>query len=289
MSEKGPAARLFKQELVAVFGKPVAENPTQPMVEAAFRHHGLDWRYLTIEVDPADLGEAVRGARAMGFAGFNCTIPHKVAVIPFLDGLGESARLMGAVNCVVRRPGGLIGENTDGKGFLEALRLRLDPKGRSVVLFGAGGAARAIGVELCLAGVSRVTLVNRDEARGRELARLLSEGLGIDAEFVPWRGVYRVPAATDIVINATSIGLYPDVDARVPVLAESLLPRMLVADVIPNPPRTRLIREAEARGCPVIDGLEMLVGQGVIGIKYWTGVDPDPAVMRDALLAIFGS
>lgn len=111
----------FKQELTAVFGKPVAENPTQAMVEAAYRHHNLSWRYLTIEVDPAELEAAVRGARAMGFAGFNCTIPHKVAVIPYLDGLGESAAVMGAVNCVVRRGNKLIGENTDGKGFMKSL------------------------------------------------------------------------------------------------------------------------------------------------------------------------
>jgi shikimate dehydrogenase len=278
----------FRQELVAVFGKPVAENPTQPMVEAAFRHHGLDWRYLTIEVDPVDLGAAVRGARAMGFAGFNCTIPHKVAVLPHLDELSDSAKLMGAVNCVVRHGERLVGENTDGKGFLGALRLRLDPKGKRVTLFGAGGAARAIGVELGLAGVSRLTLVNRDETRGTELASLLSGRLGLHVDFVPWRGEYRLSPDTDVVINATSIGLYPDLEARLPFLEDSLRPGMVIADVIPNPPRTRLIREAEARGCPVIDGLEMLVGQGVIGIRLWTGIDVDPSVMRSTLLGIFG-
>src|SRR5947209_8386484 len=124
----------FKQELTACFGKPVAENPTQVMIEAAYRHHGLNWRYLTIEVDPEHLGDAVRGARAMGFAGFNCTIPHKVAVIPHLDGLGESAAVMGAVNCVVRRGLKLIGENTDGKGFVAALRTLYDPAGKLVAL-----------------------------------------------------------------------------------------------------------------------------------------------------------
>src|SRR5256885_772579 len=122
----------FKQELTGFFGKPASENPTQAMIEAAFRHHGLAWRYLTIEVDPADLADAVRGARAMGFAGFNCTIPHKVAVIKHLDGLGESASLMGAVNCVVHRGGKLIGENTDGKGFVTALRELTDPAGKRV-------------------------------------------------------------------------------------------------------------------------------------------------------------
>jgi shikimate dehydrogenase len=279
----------FKQELVGVFGKPVAENPTQAMVEAAFAHHGLAWRYLTIEVDPADLGDAVRGARAMGFAGFNCTIPHKVAVIHHLDGLGESAALMGAVNCVVRRGGQLIGENTDGKGFVTALRALTDPKGKRVVLFGAGGAARAIGVEMGLAGAGRITVVNRSERRGRELVALLNDKAGVASDLVLWRGDYRVPEGTDVVINATSIGLYPDVDARVAVDVATLGPGMVVADVIPNPPKTRLAREALARGCAVIDGLAMLVNQGVLGIRYWTGIDPDPQVMRRALEEVFGA
>jgi shikimate dehydrogenase len=277
----------FKQELTACFGKPVAENPTQVMVEAAYRHHGLAWRYLTVEVDPADLGDAVRGARAMGFAGFNCTIPHKVAVIPHLDGLGESAAFVGAVNCVVRRGRELFGENTDGKGFVESLRAVADPAGRRVVLFGAGGAARAVGVELALAGARSIKVVNRGEERGRDLVTLLTRKTNVRAEYVPWRGDQDVPAGTDIVINATSIGLHPDGDARLPLNLDTLHPGMIVADVIPNPPRTRLVRDAAARGCRVIDGLGMLVNQGVLGIRYWTGIDADAAVMRRALEEVF--
>ncbi len=277
----------FKQEITAVFGKPVAENPTQVMVEAAYRHHGLSWRYLTLEVDPADLEDAVRGARALGFAGFNCTIPHKVAVIPFLDEIAESARLMGAVNCVVRRGKKLVGENTDGKGFLKSLREVMDPKGKSVLLFGAGGAARAIGVELALAGAARITVANRGKERGRELAELLGERARVKADYAPWDGLFKVPADSDVVINATSIGLFPDVDAKLPLDVQTLLPRMVVADVIPNPPRTGLVRAATEKGCRVIDGLGMLVNQGVIGVKYWTGVEPDASVMRAALEEVF--
>jgi shikimate dehydrogenase len=285
----------FKQELVAVLGQPVAENPTQTMVEAAFRHHGLDWRYLTVEVAPADLGAAVAGARAMGFRGFNCTIPHKVAVISFLDELGESAALMGAVNCVVRRGEKLVGENTDGKGFLESLRPLRDPAGARVLILGAGGAARAVSVELALAGARSITVVNRTPARGQALVELLRGkvrervGGGLEAVFVPWSGDARAPEGTDVVVNTTSIGLYPDVDARVPLDLSTLRPGTVVADVIPNPPRTRLVREAAAHGCRVIDGLGMLVGQGRLGIRYWTGVMPDGQVMRDALERVFGS
>lgn len=285
----------FKQDLAAVFGFPVAENPTQVMVEAAFRHHGLDWRYLTLEVKPGDLADAVRGARAFGFRGFNCTIPHKVAVIRHLDGLGESASLMGAVNCVVRRDDKLIGENTDGKGFVESLRELTDPTGKRVVMFGAGGAARAIGVEVALAGATRITVVNRSEGRGQELVAMLREKVNaerslirVECDFVLWNDDYRIPDGIDVVINATSIGLFPDVDARLALDVSTLQPGMVVADVIPNPPRTRLVRDAAARGCKVIDGLGMLVNQGVIGIKYWTGIDPDPIVMRKALGKVFG-
>jgi shikimate dehydrogenase len=284
----------FKQELTACFGQPVAENPTQAMVEAAYRHHRLDWRYLTIEVAPADLGAAVAGARAMGFRGFNCTIPHKVKVIEHLDALGESAALMGAVNCVVRRGDRLVGENTDGKGFLEALRPLRDPAGARVLVLGAGGAARAVTVELALAGAAHLTVANRTAARGHGLVELLRgevrERVGgrLGVDYVDWRGELRLPEGIDVVVNTTSIGLFPDVDARVPLDVASLAPGTVVADVIPNPPRTRLVRDAEARGCAVIDGLGMLVGQGRLGIQYWTGVLPDGEVMRRALLDVFG-
>jgi shikimate dehydrogenase len=194
---------------------------------------------------------------------------------------------MGAVNCVVRRGDRLIGENTDGKGFLRSLATAADPRGKSVVIFGGGGAARAIAVELALAGIKRLTIVNRSEARGAELFRWLRDKLDLDVGLVVWNGDYRVPAGTDVVINATSIGLY-DPDARLNLDLDTLEPGMVVADVIGNPPRTRLIRDAESRGCRALDGLGMLVNQGIVGVQYWTGVDPDAAVMRRALERALG-
>lgn len=286
----------FKQELTGCFGFPVAENPTQAMIEPAYRAMGLDWRYLTLEVRPENLAAAVAGAHAFGFRGFNCTIPHKVAVIQHLDGLGESASLMGAVNCVVNRDGQFIGENTDGKGFVASFRALTDPRGKSMVLLGAGGAARAIGVEMALAGCTQITLVNRDEKRGRELEALFNgklrkavNAMGYDlaVRYVPWQGDFRIPEGTDVLVNATSIGLYPDVNARIPLAMEAVSARMIVADVIPNPPTTRLVHEARAKGCRVIDGLGMLVGQGVIGVEYWTGKTPEASVMRNALEQVF--
>ena len=257
------------------------------MVEAAFRHHGLHWRYINMEVSPADLGAAVKGARAMGFRGFNCSLPHKVSVIAHLDGLGQSASVMGAVNCVVLRDGRLIGENTDGKGFLKSLQSMIDPQGKSVVLFGAGGAARAIAVELGLAGVRHITIVNRSEQRGAELVNVLREQLQLEAQLVVWSGDYTVPEGTDVVINGTSIGLY-DPEARLAIDLDSLRPGMIAADVVFNPVRTRFLTEAAARGCRPLDGLGMLVNQGIVGIQYWTGIDPQPEVMRQALESVMG-
>ncbi|QQE91000.1 shikimate dehydrogenase [Azotobacter chroococcum] len=277
----------FLSTLTGSFAMPAAENPTVAMVEAAYRHHGLDWRYINCEVAPQFLGDAVRGAKAMGWAGFNCSIPHKVAVIEHLDGLGPSAEIIGAVNTIVRRGDAFIGENTDGKGFVQAMREVVDPRGKSVMIFGAGGAARAVSVELALAGASHITVVNRSRDTGQTLVDMLNGKTPTSAELRLWNGTVAVPRDTDIVINATSIGLYPNVDQRLDLDLDSLHPGMVVADGIHNPPRTHLIRSAEARGCRVLDGLGMLVNQGVIGIKYWTGIDVDAAVMRRALENIF--
>jgi shikimate dehydrogenase len=277
----------FLSKLTGSFAMPAAENPTVAMVEAAYRYHGLDWRYINCEVAPDDLADAVRGARAMGWAGFNCSIPHKVAVIEHLDGLGESARIIGAVNTIVRRGDQLIGENTDGKGFVQAIRGVIDPAGKSVVLFGAGGAARAVSVEMALAGAKSIKVVNRSNQRGELLTDLLNKNTPAKAVYVPWEKIYSIPSDADIVINATSIGLYPDVDARLNIAVDSLLPHMIVADGIHNPPQTRLLKDAKKRGCITVDGLGMLVNQGVLGIHYWTGIDVDAGVMRAALDEVF--
>lgn len=265
-----------------MFGQPVAGNPTQYMIEKAFAAAGLDWRYLTLEVPPEALADAVRGMRAMGFRGGNLTIPHKVEVIKYLDRLSPAAEMMEAVNCVVREGDQLIGDNTDGKGFVESLRGVTDPIGKRVVLLGAGGAARAIGVEVALAGAAHIRVVNRSVERGQALATMLQERTRVPTEFTPWEGEYEVPGDIDVLINATSIGLN-DAKARVPVKWDQASPSLVVADVIFNPPDTRFLQEARQHGCRTLDGLGMIVNQGAIGFRLWTGVDPDTALMREAV------
>lgn len=273
----------FLLPLTGSFAQPAAENPTMVMIEAAYDHHGLPWRYINCEVSPDNLGDAVRGARAMGWRGFNCSIPHKVAVIKYLDSLGESARIIGAVNTIVVQDGQLIGENTDGKGFVQALSRIIDPAGQNIMLFGAGGAGRAVGVELALAGAKRITVVNRSRERGEELAELIAANTPAESAYHTWDGQVAVPAACRIVVHATSQGLYPNVDQMPDIDINSLTPDMVVADGIHNPPETRLLQAAKAQGCRTVDGLAMLVGQGVIGLKYWAGINADPEVMRRSL------
>jgi shikimate dehydrogenase len=279
----------YLSELTGVFGYPVAENPTIVMQEAAFEARGLNWRYLNLEVRAADLADAVRGMRAMNFKGINLTIPHKVAVLPYLDEIASDAALIGAVNTVRREDNRLIGENTDGKGFLRSLQqdAGVDPTGKTVVILGAGGAARAISVELALAGAEKITIVNRSSGRGQELVDHLNASTTAEALFAPWEGEIAVPPQTDIVINATSIGLYPHIDECPALDYDSINAAMLVCDVIPNPPHTPFLSEAEARGARTLDGLGMLVYQGAIGFTMWTGVEAPVKAMHQALSEVF--
>lgn len=279
----------FLPTLTGSLSQPAADNPTVAIMEAAYAHHGLHFRYINMDVPPELLADAVRGAKAMGYVGFNCSLPHKVAVIPLLDGLAESAGIIGAVNCTVKRDGRWIGENTDGKGFLHSLIPIVSPKGLHIVILGAGGAARAIAVELAIAGAAKVTIVNRSAERSQELADLVRSKTSAESAFASWQGDYVIPADAGVVVNATSIGLAPCGGQRVPVVVDSLHPRMIVADVIPNPPRTIFLREAESRGCRTLDGLGMLVNQAATNFEFWTGVKPEKAVMRKVLEEVFGA
>ncbi len=277
----------FKAELVGCFGQPVAENPTGAMQEAAFQALGLNWRYLTVEVRPAKLCDAILGVRAFGMQGVNLTIPHKVAVIEHLDEIAPDAAIIGAVNTVRRDGERLIG---DGKGFLRGVRTDagVDPRDKRVVVLGAGGAARAIVTELVLAGASDVLVLNRSVSRGEQMVSDLVSKTRAPIRFERWRDTYEVLDGTDILVNATSIGLYPDVDTMPAVDLRGAHPGILVCDVVFNPPETRLIRAARERGVRVLDGLAMLVYQGVIGFELWTGRKAPEAVMKQALRQALG-
>lgn len=280
----------YKAELVGAFGYPIAENPTGIMQEAAFQALGINWRYLLIEVLPHYLKDAIQGVRAFQMQGINLTIPHKVEVIKYLDQVSEDARLIGAVNTVRRDGDKLIGENTDGKGFLRSLRddAAVDPQGKTAFLIGAGGAARAIAVELALAGAKYLYILNRSPQRAEPLVALINEKTPAHAEYLPWHSPTSIPSGVDIVINATSIGLYPNTQEKPNLDYSSIHSSMLVCDVIPNPPQTAFLKEAQKQKATTLDGLGMLVYQGAIALKMWTGLEAPVAVMRQALEEVFG-
>jgi len=274
----------YRAELTACLGDPVDGNPTGVMEEAAYAARGLNWRYLTVRVQKGDLADAFAGLKAMGFRGFNLTMPHKLEIIPMLDELTEAAAIIGAVNTVMERNGRWIGENTDGKGFVEALRLAdVDPAGKRFTILGAGGAARAIAVECALAGAKAITIVNRHEGRGQELAKLIAEKTAAESRYLPWTPAMAIPADTEILINATCVGLHPNGADRPDIDYNTIDAGMVVSDVVFNPVDPLFLQEARAKGAKTISGIGMLVQQGARNFTLWTGEEAPTDVMYRTL------
>ena len=231
---------------------------------------------------PQNLEDAFRGMRAMNFAGINLTVPHKIEALRYVDEQAPEVKLIGATNTVVNEGGRLIAYNTDGKGFVTGIeRNGVALEGKRVTVLGAGGASRAICVECALAGAREIILINRNVDKGEALARLVNEKTECRASFIPWIGTAPIPAC-DILINATSVGLYPD-SGRPDIRYEDIFEGMIVQDVIPNPADTPFLQAARLRGARTLDGLSMLVYQGAIGFKLWTGREAPIEAMKRAL------
>lgn len=277
----------FKPHLTGVLGHPVSENPTVVMQEAAFNDKGLNWRYITMEVLPDDLKSAIDGLRALNFDGINLTIPHKVAVMEYLDEIDKSALLIGAVNTVHNKNNKLIGYNTDGQGFtLSLMKNDVDIKGKKFTVLGAGGAAKAIAVECALMGLKEIVIINRDSVKGKSLAKKIKENTKTVAKFIKWEGTAKIDKDTDVLVNATSIGLFPDKN-KPDIDYDFITKDKIICDVIPNPPLTEFLKTAESRGAKTFDGLGMLVNQGLIGFEIWTGEDANEIIMTNALKSVF--
>lgn len=273
----------FLSGLTGSFSIPADKNPTVSLMEAGYKASNLDLRYINCEVAPEKLADAVAGAVAMGWLGFNCSLPHKETILAHLDEVAPSAQLIEAVNTVVIRDGRLIGENTDGQGFVEALREVKDPKDSEVMIFGAGGAARAIAIELALAGARSITIVNRSEEKGEKLAQHVDRHTETACSFSPWNEIVSIPRNISIAVNATSLGFYPDHAQTLDVDFSRFHPELVVADVVPNPPKTLWLQHAEAAGCVTLTGIGMLVNQALVNARLWTGEDLDGQVMHHAL------
>lgn len=283
----------YLDHLVGCFGHPAAENPGVVIQDAAFADMGLErWHFLTIDVDPNKLEDAFKGLKAFKMHGINCTIPHKIECMQYLDEISESARLIGAVNMIMNKDGKLYGENTDGKGFMASLKdNNVEIAGKNLTIFGAGGVARAITVESALAGVKKITIFNRpaDRPLGDALVANLKANTSADVEYYDWTGLQDVPEDTDIVAQATSVGLYPDIDAAPNINLDSITDKMFVQDVIMNPIETKLIRELKKRNIKCAAGAKMLIAQAAINIEMWTGIAPNQDVMMKAYIEAFSS
>lgn len=278
----------YLDHLVGCFGHPVAENPGVVIQDAAFADMKLErWHFLTLDVEPEKLEDAFKGLKAFKMHGINCTIPHKIECIQYLDEISEAASLIGAVNMIVNKNGKLYGENTDGKGFMASLKENgVEVEGKNLTIFGAGGVARAITVESALAGVKKITIFNRPEDRklGEALVNNLKKNTSADIEYYDWTGCQDVPEDTDIVAQATSVGLYPNVDAMPNININSIKKNMFVQDVIMNPIETKLICELKKRGIKCAAGAKMLIAQAAINIEMWTGIAPNQDVMMKAYM-----
>ena len=278
----------YRAELTGVFGDPVDDNPTGVIEEAAYAALGLNYRYLTVRVAPEDLETAMHAVRAFGMRGVNLTMPHKIRVLPLLDELTPAAEIIGAVNTVINDGGRLIGENTDGKGFTEALRKDgVDLRGSRITLLGSGGAARAVGVECALAGAAEMTIVSRTAESGESLAGLIRERTQASARRAAWAPRCAIPADTDILINATSVGFMPHSGEQPDLDYDTLRPGTIVCDVVFNPIDPRFLRTARARGARTFSGIGMLVQQAALNFTLWTGREAPVGLMYETLAAEF--
>ncbi|MFQ5800723.1 MAG: shikimate dehydrogenase, partial [Candidatus Hydrothermarchaeales archaeon] len=274
--------------IFCVMGHPISHSMSPAMHNAAFESLGLDCYYTLFDVAPGDLGDAIKGIKALGFGGTNVTIPHKVSVIKHLDSLSEEARIIGAVN-TVKISDELKGFNTDGFGALEALKKNgADPKGKKVLILGSGGAARAISVTLALkGGIEELTILGVDEDELSRLTEDIKKGTGASVE-----GLHLNKETTkntiqeaDILIHATPVGMHPNVDDTL-VTAEDLKEDMALMDIIYNPLQTRLMKEAKKAGIKtVIGGVDMFVNQGAEALRIWLKIEPPVELMKRTVIS----
>ncbi len=278
-----------RTRLVGVMGWPVEHSLSPPMQNAAFQALGLNWCYVPLPVPPDQIAAALRGLRALGFAGANVTVPHKQAVIPHLADQTDAARAIGAVNTIwVEEDGTLHGDNTDAYGFLAALHeVDFAIQGSHAAILGAGGSARAVAYALGSAKAERVGLWNRTPERAEAIARDMSAlfpQTRYEAHRLP-DDLHLIREPTHLIVNCTPVGMWPHTDAC-PWPEDLPFPRQcLVMDLIYRPEETRLLARAREAGCTTLNGISMLVHQGAASFRRWTGIEPSAEVMTRALLA----
>lgn len=274
----------MRQLRLGLIGNPVAHSRSPLMMKAAFAEMGLAKiaSYEAIAVSKDELAQKLQQDPIGMWDGFNVTIPHKINVMNLLDGLDESAQTIGAVNTVVVRDGKRIGYNTDGVGYLRSLvqETRVSLAEQSVVMVGAGGAARAVATVLARQGVRKIQIFNRNQSRAEEMADHLRQWT--DAEACAFLDGMAIMKKATLLIQTTSVGMHPLVD-EIPFPVEWLHPGLLVSDLVYNPRDTALLKAARQKGCQLHHGLGMLVHQAAYALELWTGKEAPVSVMRHAL------
>jgi len=278
-----------KTNVFGIIGDPVEHSLSPGMHNAAFKELGLDNIYVPFQVKAENLEDAILGAQSLGIKGFNVTIPHKKEVINYLDYLDIAAGLIGAVNTIEFGKNGAVGHNTDGIGAVKAIEEVTPVKNKKVVVLGAGGASRAITFQLLLSGVDNLIIANRTVEKAIELKTDLDEKLdhevrvsGLDEKLT------QEIKDTDILINTTPVGMYPNIHQK-PVLNAAMMHQELVVnDIVYNPLKTGLLKEADKAGAKSISGLKMLMYQGVEAFKIWTGIEPPVEIFQNALMKELG-
>ena len=273
-----------KTRVCAIIGDPVEHSLSPVMHNAAFKKLGLNLVYVAFTVTSTELKTAVLGAKSLGLRGLNVTMPHKNAVISHLDAVDSTAKSIGAVNTVLNNQGKLIGYNTDGSGAMIALQENgVHPEEKKLVLLGAGGAAKAIAYQAAQ-DVEELVILNRTPEKAKKLAEALkSFGAKVKAGTLSSKVLEEELPTTDILVNATSVGMHPDVDIS-PVPSDLLHSDLSVMDIIYNPLETKLLKDAKSAGAKVVSGIEMLLYQGAVAFEIWTNCPAPVEVMREAAL-----
>jgi shikimate dehydrogenase len=274
--------------VLGIIGFPIGHSISPEFQQAALDYCGIDATYEAWEVAPHDLADFVQGLRRPDVLGINVTVPHKQAVIPYLDEVDQWATEAGAVNTIVNRAGRLTGHNTDGYGFLKALREAggFEPQGRRVLVLGAGGAARGVVLALLREGISQLIVANRTLLRAQALVQLAIQR-GVAGQAIPlgWSELALAAVHSDLIVNCTTIGMAHGPDAKgTPLLMYQIPPAALVYDLVYNPLETPLLREAARAGAGVLGGIQMLVYQGAASFEMWTGRPAPVDVMLKAAM-----
>lgn len=279
-----PSASLI--EKCCVIANPAAGNPTQYLVEQAFERGGFDWRFMTFEVEPAQLGNAMRGARALGFHGVKIGEPFYTSVAEFIDEQTDAAQKSGSINCITANGDRLVGDNTEAAALLALVRQQIDPVGRPVTVLGSGRMARVIAMALAGAGGTPITIASRNATTGQQLVETVRQQSAAVVEYLPL-GAGIVKPDTALLVNATAIGsIMPE--AKMPLDIESIGSKLVVAETAFNTARTWLTAQAAQKGCRIIDGLSLYVEQTALALKNWTGTMPDTVAMREAAEEFLG-